>query len=100
MRSNLLPTLRFVSTFGFAVLLASSGSVCWAATSTSDFTLEQVLGYPYVSGLVASEKGERFAWVENVRGVRNIWSALASDTKPHQLTHYTADDGQELTQLT
>jgi dipeptidyl aminopeptidase/acylaminoacyl peptidase len=63
-------------------------------------TLDQVLSYTYDSGLVASEKGDRFAWVENLRGVRNIWSAGAADTQPRQLTHYTADDGQELTQLT
>jgi dipeptidyl aminopeptidase/acylaminoacyl peptidase len=63
-------------------------------------TLDQVLSYTYDSGLVASEKGDRFAWVENLRGVRNIWSAAAADSQPRQLTHYTADDGQELTQLT
>ncbi len=63
-------------------------------------TLDQVLSYTYDSGLVASEKGDRFAWVENLRGVRNIWSAGAADSQPRQLTHYTADDGQELTQLT
>ena len=62
-------------------------------------TMEQVLGYSFVSGLVASEKGDRIAWVENVRGVRNIWFALATDSAPRQLTHYTKDDGQELTQL-
>ena len=63
-------------------------------------TMAQLLAYPYVSGLTASEKGDRFAWVEDVRGIRNIWSASATDTTPHQRTHYTADDGQELTQLT
>jgi len=63
-------------------------------------TLDQLLSYTYDSGLVASEKGDRFAWVENLRGVRNIWSAAAADNQPRQLTHYTADDGQELTQLT
>jgi dipeptidyl aminopeptidase/acylaminoacyl peptidase len=63
-------------------------------------SLDQVLRYPYVSGLVASAKGDRCAWVENVGGVRNIWSAGAADSQPRQLTHYTADDGQELTQLT
>jgi dipeptidyl aminopeptidase/acylaminoacyl peptidase len=61
--------------------------------------LEQLLAYPYVNGLVASESGDRFAWVENLRGVRNIWFALAADSTPRRLTHYTADDGQELTQL-
>jgi dipeptidyl aminopeptidase/acylaminoacyl peptidase len=71
-----------------------------AGAATPGFTLEQVLSYPFVSGLVASEKGDRLAWVENVRGVRNIWFALAIDSAPRQLTHYTADDGQELTQLT
>src|SRR3984957_4992650 len=63
-------------------------------------TLDQVLSYTYDSGLVASEKGDRFAWVENVRGVRNIWFAGSRDTAPRQLTHFTADDGQKLTQLT
>lgn len=62
-------------------------------------TMEQLLGYSYISGLVASEKGDRFAWVEDVRGVRNIWYALATDSAPRPLTHYTTDDGQELTQL-
>src|ERR1700722_2217596 len=66
----------------------------------ADATLDEVLSYVYDSGLVASEKGDRFAWVENLRGVRNIWSAAAADSQPRQLTHYTADDGQELTQLT
>jgi dipeptidyl aminopeptidase/acylaminoacyl peptidase len=70
------------------------------ALAASAPTLDQVLGYSFVSGLVASEKGDRCAWVENVRGVRNIWSAGAADSQPRQLTHYTADDGQELTQLT
>jgi len=63
-------------------------------------TLDQVLRYSYDSGLVASEKGDRCAWVENVRGVRNIWSAGAADSEPRQLSHYTVDDGQELTRLT
>jgi dipeptidyl aminopeptidase/acylaminoacyl peptidase len=63
-------------------------------------TLQQLLAYPYVSGLAASESGDRYAWVENVRGVRNIWSASVADTAPRQLTHYTEDDGQELGQLT
>jgi dipeptidyl aminopeptidase/acylaminoacyl peptidase len=62
-------------------------------------TLEQMLSYPFVSGLVATDQGDRFAWVEDVRGVRNIWCAAARDTTPHQLTHYSADDGQEITQL-
>lgn len=75
------------------------GVFCPSLNAASAPTLEQILGYRYVSGLVASEKGDCFAWVENIRGVRNIWFARASDNVPHQLTHFTADDGQELTQL-
>jgi dipeptidyl aminopeptidase/acylaminoacyl peptidase len=63
-------------------------------------TLDQIVDYPYVSGLVASKQGDRFAWVEDLHGVRNIWFATASATAPRQLTHYKEDDGQELTQLT
>jgi len=83
----------------FAIAMAGV-PVLGATTPTSTPTLDQVLGYPFVSELVASEKGDRFAWVEDVRGVRNIWWALATDSKPRPLTHYTSDDGQELTQLT
>jgi dipeptidyl aminopeptidase/acylaminoacyl peptidase len=62
-------------------------------------SLGQILAYPFVSELVASPKGDRFAWVEDVRGVRNIWYAATEDSQPHRLTHYAEDDGQELTQL-
>jgi dipeptidyl aminopeptidase/acylaminoacyl peptidase len=81
---------------GWVVFAAVSASPLLAATAS----LEQVLGYPYVSELVSSEMGDRFAWVEDVRGVRNIWFSLAAKSDPHQLTHYGVDDGQELTQLT
>jgi dipeptidyl aminopeptidase/acylaminoacyl peptidase len=63
-------------------------------------TLEQMLDYPYVSKLVGSARGDEFAWVEDVRGVRNIWIASVKSAHPRQLTQYTSDDGQELTGLT
>jgi dipeptidyl aminopeptidase/acylaminoacyl peptidase len=68
-----------------------------AAASPS---LAQVLAYPFISGLVAAQRGDRFAWVETVGGVRNIWVSEAAGSKPRMLTHYQADDGQELSQLT
>ncbi|MDB5483407.1 MAG: peptidase [Caulobacteraceae bacterium] len=63
-------------------------------------TLEAVLGYPFQSGLVAAEHGGDVAWVQTVRGVRNVWVARAPDYVPRQVTANTDDDGQELTQLT
>src|SRR5690348_2300020 len=64
------------------------------------FTLQQVLDYPFPSGLSAAKSGDRIAWVINLRGVRNVWVAQAPDFKPRQLTHFAEDDGQEITQLT
>ena len=63
-------------------------------------TLEQFLSYPYPSELVAAPHGAAVAWVLNERGARNVWEAQAPAWTPRRLTGYTADDGQELTQLT
>jgi dipeptidyl aminopeptidase/acylaminoacyl peptidase len=61
--------------------------------------LEAFHGYPFQSDLVAAQRGGVIAWVQTVRGVRNIWTARAPDFVPRQLTRNTEDDGQELTQL-
>ena len=65
----------------------------------SPFTLDQVLGYPYPSNLIAAPTGSRIAWVLDERGHRNIYFADAPDYRARRLTHYLADDGQELTNL-
>ena len=64
------------------------------------FTMAQVLHYPYADELSAAEKADRIAWVRNLNGVRNVWMADGPSFKPRQMTHYTEDDGQEITQLT
>ncbi len=60
------------------------------------FTLEQVMGAPYVSDLTAAPAGGRIAWVAKVRGVRNVWGAAPPDYRARRLTPYAADDGQEI----
>ena len=70
-----------------------------SAAAEGGFTLKQVLSYPYVSDLTAAERADRIAWVQDVNGVRNVWTADGPKFTPRQLTHYTEDDGQELTQL-
>jgi len=69
------------------------------AAAAGDFSMQQVLGYPYPSGLVASQNGGKVAWVENQRGLRNIWVAEGPDYAPEQVTHFDSDDGQQLTNL-
>lgn len=75
----------------FAVLAAGSGTL--AAQSV---TLEQLLGTPFPTGLTASADGRVVAWVQNARGVRNVWVAEAPAWRGRQLTSYTADDGQDI----
>ncbi len=66
---------------------------------SADFTLARLLDYPYPSELVAAQDGEHIAWVVKQRGVRNVWIADGPDFEPRRLTHFDADDGQEITQL-
>ena len=89
----------------FIVLLLFCGSAALAhaaerAPATHGFTLGQVLAYPFPLGLSASTAGNRIAWVLDLNGVRNVWVAQGPDFKPRQVTRFTQDDGQEITQLT
>lgn len=84
-------------------LLCCPIALAWPAaqpSATPGFTLDQVLGYPFPLGLSAASAGNRIAWVVDLDGVRNVWMAQAPDFKPRQVTRFTQDDGQELTQLT
>jgi dipeptidyl aminopeptidase/acylaminoacyl peptidase len=71
-----------------------------AQVNGGTFTMEQVLAYPFVPELEAAEKGDGIAFVRVLKGVRNVWVANGPAFKPRQVTQYTADDGQEITQLT
>src|SRR5579875_3705385 len=82
-----------------AAMLACAVGLAGAARAAS-FSMEQVLSYPFVSGLVSAEHADRIAWVRDLRGVRNVWVAEGPDYVPRQVTRYTDDDGQELTNLT
>jgi dipeptidyl aminopeptidase/acylaminoacyl peptidase len=70
------------------------------AAPLAEFTMAQVLHYPYTSQLAAAEQGDVIAWVRSLDGVRNIWVARGPVYAPLQITQYTEDDGQEITQLT
>ena len=72
-------------------------------TKAASFTLNQVLSAPFAADLVAAPDGAGAAWVSNVRGHRNIWLG-AKQTRDGEfttrvLTHYTADDGAEISDL-
>jgi dipeptidyl aminopeptidase/acylaminoacyl peptidase len=84
-------------------LLLALACLCCAAAPTAHaqkFTLEQVMSSPFPSEAVASKQGDRVAWAFDAQGRRNIWIAEAPGWRGRQLTRYTQDDGQELTELT
>ena len=74
-------------------------SLCLTCLQAQQPTLEQILGYSFPTELTASETSGMVAWVENAEGVRNIYYATGPGYLPVQLTRYTADDGQDLSQL-
>ncbi|HEX3367797.1 prolyl oligopeptidase family serine peptidase [Phenylobacterium sp.] len=80
---------------GVAMLAAGGG-----ARAADSFTVADAIAYPFTLGLVSAEHADRIAWVRDVKGVRNLWAAEGPDFTPRQVTQFTADDGQELTQLT
>jgi len=73
--------------------------LCLHSAAWAGFTLEQVMSYSFPDHLVAAAKSDRVAWVFNQRGVRNIWVADAPDLRAHPITHYSADDGQDIPAL-
>ena len=83
----------------FPALLAIPGQLA-AAPVKPAFTLEQVMSAPFVSDMTAAPAGARVAWVANDRGRRNIWVAqVGSHPSARQITHFTEDDGQEISGL-
>src|SRR5215470_2098822 len=85
-----MPSKRLATAFFLSVLIPASAS---------HFTLEQVLGGPFPTGLTAAAKGGAVAWVLDQKGARNIWVAEAPAYQGRKLTNYPADDGQEIAQL-
>ena len=59
------------------------------------------MSFSFPSELVAATHRSRVAWVFNSKGVRNIWVADGPDFvhSAHQLTRFTADDGQPIASL-
>ena len=66
---------------------------------TQSFTLEQIMSSPFPTGLTAAANANRIAWVFDLRGERNVWTADAPKFEARQVTHYQGDDGQQILSL-
>ncbi len=71
-----------------------------ANQSVEPFSLRQILSAPFPTELIAARSGTRVAWVFDPQGKRNVWVAEGPSFKARQLTAYSEDDGQQLTNLT
>ncbi|HTS11225.1 MAG TPA: prolyl oligopeptidase family serine peptidase [Candidatus Limnocylindrales bacterium] len=104
------PIVRIVSVVAlFCVALAVAAGTFGAPAHSAHqsqpqkFTIQQVLSAPFPTELIAAPAKNRFAWVFNAEGKRNVWiaepsgSAGAYSTK--QLTNYSQDDGQDVGDL-
>ena len=65
----------------------------------AQLTIKKLLSAPFPSDLEASPDGKYITWVFNNKGVRNVWMADENGANAKQLTHYTDDDGLEITNL-
>ncbi len=86
----------------FAALFVAATCALTAPPSPAQqaFTIEQALSAPFTSDLTAAPAKGRLTWQANSNGHHNLWVAEpAPDGKSYvsrQITHYSEDDGQEL----
>ncbi len=86
-----LPTVR-LAIAAFLIIAPAS------TISAPRDPLAEALALPVASNLVGARQAERFAWVENKAGVRNIWTAVPGQPA-RQLTGFTQDDGTQVYDL-
>ena len=70
-----------------------------AAANAQTVTLEKLLSAPFPSEISAAPTSARVAWIQTERGMCNLFVADAPDYRARQLTKYTKDDGQRLSNI-
>jgi dipeptidyl aminopeptidase/acylaminoacyl peptidase len=98
LRDKAMGVIRHSWLAGFAAVATVTGG--WAASVAIPPGLDDFLSYTFVGELTAAQSGDRIAWVELHRGVRNVWIAAGPDYRQRRLTNGVSDDGQELSELT
>jgi len=80
--------------FGLWLAVLGLGPAQSGAAQERD-RLSEALALPVAGNLIGARDVPRFAWVENVAGVRNIWAATRGQTA-RRLTAFSEDNGQQL----
>ena len=87
---------RIFTLLGMALMIA----LITCAATAQTVTLEKLLSAPFPSEISAAPTAPRVAWIETERGLCNLFVADAPDYRARQLTKYTKDDGQRLSNIT
>jgi dipeptidyl-peptidase 4 len=86
-------------TYRLILFFLLSSNWLHAQTRPPRFTIDQVLSPAFPYGLVAARTTDRIAWIENERGMRNVYTAAAPAFTPVRVTSTTEDDGLDLRPL-
>ena len=71
------------------VLLLLTPAVADAQVRQPRFSIDQVLSAAFPYGIVAARTTDRIVWIENERGMRNVYTAAAPAFTPVRLTATT-----------
>jgi dipeptidyl aminopeptidase/acylaminoacyl peptidase len=83
-----------------SLIIALIVALITCAANAQTVTLEKLLSAPFPSEVSAAPAAPRVAWIQTERGVCNLFVADAPDYRARQLTKYTRDDGQRLSNIT
>jgi len=77
--------------FFLSIIIAAA-----AQTHDAGFTIEQIMSPAFPYGLVGAKHADRIAWMEDERGIRNVYTAAAPDFKRVRITSAVEDDAVDL----
>jgi len=83
-------------------LLIAALAIVWCMPLAfgQSFTIAQAMSAPFSSELTAAPQGDKYVWLVDQQGKRNLWVAESDGPGEHfsvrPLTHYTEDDGEEI----
>src|SRR5258705_12480953 len=87
---------RLTSIFLIVIVVSAAAALLRAQTHDAGFTIEQVMSPAFPYGLVGAKHADRIAWLEDEKGLRNVYTAVGPDFKRVRLTSTTQDDAVDL----
>ena len=81
------------------VAIACAHGLAASLHAQSSPTIDQFMSPGLPEELAAAKRADRIAWIANERGRRNVFTAVAPNFAPVQLTRFREDDGVVLTTL-